>query len=390
MPSFEIPDGPTSVVLKHKVSGKDTTSTGSATFSVTNKVGSPTGGRLSVVPEGNAKAEWFQIQGEKERTFQGSETQKITVNVNVPGNLPPGDYKLRCRVVNVTDPDNDYTNSAVVTVTVPQPEKPPAGGPPWWIWLIVGGVVLLIIIGVVLYFVLSPAPPAQIAVPDVVSGHLSYVDAAKKITDAGLVAKPDPNPATSGTPNTVVNETPAAGSSADPGATVVLTVAGPPATATVMVPDVSSQGYKFDVAQGVLIGAGLKAQEKDIVQGKPPGTVYDQDPKATNSAPKDSTVTLTVDPGVVFNSVTGATLGSVISYLNSRFAVAVTVNHDGQTTDLIYQQTLNPGTYAKGTALGLTVHGALVKRCFAGKCVVAAPSLEKITGEQYLMQRKVP
>ncbi len=81
MPSFEIPDVPAAIKLKPQVAGGQTTYAGPAMFSVTNKSGQQIAGRLSMEPQGNAKADWFEILGEKERPFAGSETQKITVNV---------------------------------------------------------------------------------------------------------------------------------------------------------------------------------------------------------------------------------------------------------------------------------------------------------------------
>jgi beta-lactam-binding protein with PASTA domain len=380
MTNFEIPDGPIAVALKPVTANNQTTSQGAATFSVTNKNGSPLNGRLSVVTEGNAKAEWFDIQGEKERTFQGSETQKITVNIKVPGNTPPGDYKLRARVVNVVDPDNDYTNSAVVTVNVPPPAPPKKGGIPWWVWLIVGGVVLLIIIGIVLFIVLSGG---KVQVPDVKTGGLTYTVAAQKITDAGLVAQQDPNPGT-GAPGTVVTENPDAGASVDKGSTVILTVAGPSAPAQVAVPDVSTQNYTFGVAQGVLIAAQLHAvQQNTAPQGKPPGTVYAQSPAASTQAAVNSNVTLSVDPGVTMSNVVGQPLGSVINSLNTNYTLTVSLNHDGGTTDQIYAQSIANGQVtAKKAPLTVSVHAPVVFHCIA--CIA---NVQHVTATQYLQNR---
>ena len=81
MPSFEIPDGPTSVALKteagfHKAN---------AVFGVTNKTGEGLTARFSVQIQGGGKAEWYSIQGEPERPVAAGETQTVTVVAKIPG-----------------------------------------------------------------------------------------------------------------------------------------------------------------------------------------------------------------------------------------------------------------------------------------------------------------
>jgi hypothetical protein len=295
MPSFEIPDGPTSISLKNDVVKGQVTRTGSANFSVTNKSGQPLAGRLSVQPQGDAKAEWFDIMGEKERNFAPTETQKITVNIKTPPAAKMGDYKFRFRAVNVNDPDNDYTDSAVVTFNLVAPPPPVPPKFPWWA-VAVGVVLFLVVIGVVIWLVI----PKGVAVPDVSTAGLTYDAAAKQVTDAGLNPKQNPTPATSGAPGTVVSQNPAAGATVDKGSDVTLTIAEAAAAPTITVPDVTSQGISFDTAIGILSVSHLNAVRKDVApQGKTPGTVVGQDPPANAQVPATTKdVTLSVDPGV--------------------------------------------------------------------------------------------
>ncbi len=69
MPSFEIPDIPAKAQLKQETENNQTISTGAVTFTVTNKTGQGLSGRVTIEPQGEAKAEWFSIDGESERQF---------------------------------------------------------------------------------------------------------------------------------------------------------------------------------------------------------------------------------------------------------------------------------------------------------------------------------
>jgi hypothetical protein len=151
MPTFEIPDGPTTVDLKRAADGS---ATGAVVFNVTNKSGDSCNGRLSAVPAGNAKAEWFAVEGDRERTFAAGETQTATVRITAPKDAAAGDYPFRLRAIAVNDPDNDHAEGPVATATVPPPVAPdPAPHIPWWVWLVVG-LVLLAVVGGGLFLLL--------------------------------------------------------------------------------------------------------------------------------------------------------------------------------------------------------------------------------------------
>jgi hypothetical protein len=168
MPTFEIPDGPTTVELKRSGDAKTPgPSTGSIVFNVTNKSTDGCAGRLSVVPTGNAKKEWFAIDGDSERTFAAGETQTATIKITAPKEVAAGDYPFRLRAVAVNDPDNDHAEGPVATAKVPAVDGGHHGGVPWWVWLIIG-LVVLIGLGVGGYFIFGghkegppPPPPTQ-------------------------------------------------------------------------------------------------------------------------------------------------------------------------------------------------------------------------------------
>ena len=148
MPTFEIPDGPTTVDLKRSGDAQNPgPATGSVVFNVTNTSSDSCAGRLSVVPSGSAKAEWFAIDGDRERTFAAGETQTAKINVSVPKDAPAGEYPFKLRAVAVNDPDNDHSEGPVATAKLSGPAAPAPTKSLWWLWLIIALVVLALIGG---------------------------------------------------------------------------------------------------------------------------------------------------------------------------------------------------------------------------------------------------
>jgi hypothetical protein len=157
MPTFEIPDGPTSIEAARSGDPKNPRpAQASAIFSVRNRASESVDGRLGVVVSGPSKAEWFSIDGDRERTFASGESQTATIRVNFPPDVPEGDYPFRLRAVAVNDPDNDHTEGPTTTARLVGKDviiKPPR----WWLWILLG-VIALIVIAVALYFVFRSDP----------------------------------------------------------------------------------------------------------------------------------------------------------------------------------------------------------------------------------------
>ena len=165
MPTFEIPDGPTTVELPRSGDAKNPApAQGSATFSVTNRSADSCLGRLSVQVTGSSKAEWFTVDGDRERTFAAGETQTATIKINVPPGVAAGDYAFRLRAVAVNDPDNDHADGPVTTAKLLG--STPITPSKWWIWLLVA-LAVLAALGVGAWLLLSgddkPAPGNKIA-----------------------------------------------------------------------------------------------------------------------------------------------------------------------------------------------------------------------------------
>jgi serine/threonine-protein kinase len=92
--------------------------------------------------------------------------------------------------------------------------------------------------------------------------------------------------------NTVIDESPAAGTSAGKGSTVSLTVSKGPTTSTI--PDVTSQDVGS--ATSTLANSGFKSKivNQDVTDPSLDGTVLSQDPGGGGQAKPGTTVTLTV------------------------------------------------------------------------------------------------
>jgi hypothetical protein len=220
MPSFEIPDGPTTVALKSEGAFHK----GNAVFGVTNKTGEGLTARFSVQVQGDGKPEWYQIQGEPERPVAARENQTVTVVAKIPAATPPGQHRIKLRAINVNDPDNDSTDSTAATVTVPAagPAAPPTKKPfPWWVLAVVGGV-LVLVIGAIIAIV---AMGGGSKVPNVVGQP--FAEAAKTLDKAGYTVRRVDKETGEKPPQTVLDQTPTAGAKVKKAETVLLTVAAP-------------------------------------------------------------------------------------------------------------------------------------------------------------------
>jgi hypothetical protein len=221
MPSFEIPDGPTAIALKKEGAFHK----GTAVFGVTNKTGEGLTARFSVQVQGDGKAEWYQVQGETERTVAAGENQTVTVVGKIPAATPPGQHRIKLRAINVNDPDNDSTDSAAATVTVPAAEtaaRPIKKPFPWWILAVVGGVLVLVIGAIIAIVAMSGGAK----VPNVVGQP--YAEAVKALEKAGYKTVKRTDKATGEKPPEVVlDQTPAAEAKAKKTEAVLLTVAVP-------------------------------------------------------------------------------------------------------------------------------------------------------------------
>jgi beta-lactam-binding protein with PASTA domain len=393
MPSFEIPDGPTTVALKTEAGFHK----GNAVFGVTNKTGEGLTARFSVQIQGNGKAEWYSVQGEPERPVAAGETQTVTVVAKIPAATPAGQHRIKLRATNVNDPDNDSTESAVATVTIPAVAKPPVKKKafPWWIVAVAAGV-LVLVIGVIIAVVVMGGGGKEkvvdkgVVVPKVIG--MDYASASATLEKGGFKTGPAIEEVSKDqTVGLVFKQTPEADTKADPATTdVKLTVA---VGETATVPTVVEKPYLG--AQALLEDRGFAVGPRvaGAATGKEPDTVLIQEPAGETSAPKGSTVSLTVDPGVVVPDLGLSQIDGITGIKNLQSAgldIGKISSACRGTVDKIVGQSIEAKTkVAKGTKVDITlgapsiiVNGApscrfIINRdvlVFANKAKLATPT----------------
>jgi eukaryotic-like serine/threonine-protein kinase len=130
----------------------------------------------------------------------------------------------------------------------------------------------------------------QVTVPDV--GGLSESTAEATLKNAGFSVSTSTQVSTTVTPGNVIDQTPAGGTSADPGSNVGIVIAQ--AQPKVSVPDVT--GQKSAAAASTLTAAGLKVtkQTQNVTDPKQGDIVISENPGAGTSVTTGSTVTIVV------------------------------------------------------------------------------------------------
>lgn len=122
----------------------DGTGRGELTFTVSNALGRPVRGRAVVEPEGAASRDWLALEGDAERDFPPDGTHQYIVKVNVPPGTAPGQHAFHLSMVNVANPDEEFTvgPSASFQVPVPKAPAPKKKLPIAWIALAAGILVI--------------------------------------------------------------------------------------------------------------------------------------------------------------------------------------------------------------------------------------------------------
>ncbi|UVJ39194.1 PASTA domain-containing protein [Arthrobacter sp. CJ23] len=215
------------------------------------------------------------------RTLAAGATEQYLVSFDTAG-AAAGSYFVKLIAYSADDAPEDYADQAhVLTLVVPADTVPPAprrGFP--WLWVIIGGVVLLAAVGTVLWFLLRGG------VPDVKGKQQDQAIAI--LLDAGYavssakVESPEP-------PGTVLSQSPAAGSRADPGSIISLEVSAPD---TVLVPNVV--GLRQEEASQVLQNLGLAVDIEIVSSFERPGTVILQTPPQGSRVAPGTRVTLQI------------------------------------------------------------------------------------------------
>jgi hypothetical protein len=123
------------------------TRVGKQLYTVTNESGALIRGDAIVVPEGDAKVEWFTIVNAS-RAYSVDGTEQVTLDIKVPDTVGAGTYSYRFRVVlGGGVPEEQFNDGPASRITV-LPKIVVAAKPfPWWIVAVVGAIVLALIVG---------------------------------------------------------------------------------------------------------------------------------------------------------------------------------------------------------------------------------------------------
>lgn len=280
MPTFEIPDdGSTTVKLGGDIADPKAPRTGGAVFSVTNKSAERRAGRLSVRVIGETKAEWFAIEGEREREFAPGETQTASVRISVPPDTPPRDYSFCLRVVAVNAPDYDFAEGPAAKFQV----EPPIGKKPIppWVWVVVA-LVVLAVAGLGAWFLLRPKEkPGPTPTPSPTETSAAVPDLTGKTLDeanslaGGFDLTPVAGPPAGKPPRTIVSQSPPAGQRQSKGFPIKVTF-----DPGVAVPQVT--GMTTDQAVRTLgpLGLHVASSTPRCEDGGVAGQIVDQKPGA--------------------------------------------------------------------------------------------------------------
>ncbi|HZU69826.1 MAG TPA: hypothetical protein VFA09_21315 [Ktedonobacteraceae bacterium] len=112
-------------------------------FTVSNTTSHTIRGRAHLVVQPSSAEPWLRMQGEAEREFAASESEQYVVQLIVPPGVPAGDYTFRLDVVDLANPDDNFSEGPTVKFVVPAPV--PAKRPfPWWIVAVAVGILILI------------------------------------------------------------------------------------------------------------------------------------------------------------------------------------------------------------------------------------------------------
>ena len=283
-----------------------------------------------------------------ERTIE-EETIEVRRGIPEPEGYPyDGDLEAEAVVVQRTERERRNPDGTVDRDTVQVEERRRRRRDP--IAIALGVLLLLLAAGAVAWYVLAQEDTK--AVPAVEG--LPLDQAVERLEEDGFDI--DIATAASDAPSgTVFAQDPTAGTEADEGSTVRISVSGGPDT--VAVPN--AVGLAEAEARDRLVGAGFQVESNEVFAEREPGTVTTQSPSAGAEAERGSTVTIQVSKGtglVEVPNVVGMTRGQAEAELSSAQLEAnvVEVPSDEPVGTVVAQNPVG-GQAQQGTAIRLNV-----------------------------------
>lgn len=292
-------------------------------FNITNTSSSSLRVAAKVVIDDQEHQSWYSLEGKSEIKLDVNATDQFTVLVSAE-NADTGEYKLKLLVYNVENSDEEYTESEDVEIRIPAQgsvPKPEPSSKMWIVWVLLGILFVAIMAGVG-YVVISnmnkDGNEQQVLerVPDV-TGKL-FEQAKIDLEALGFTKiESETRFDASQAQNTVLEQTPIAGSKEDINTTEIMLIL---VDSTTTIPDIVDM--TFQGARDRLQAKGFKKIQKkpQFNLSKPAGTILDQSPAAETSANTNETeVILTIaDHGVeVPHNLKGMSLRNAINKLTA-------------------------------------------------------------------------
>lgn len=321
-------------------------------FAVTNTTGRALRMGAKMLADAPADAAWAKLTGNNEREFGVDDFDQFDVDVTIPADAAPGQYKFRLLVFQTDEPGELFTEGPTVSIQVPKPDepvndKPDGGGFPWWIAVVVGVLALLVVGGVVAWYLLKPSD-----VPDVTGMQLD--DAIIALQEADLDI-----PQTGGVieewtgeaePGFVTKQMPEAGGDKPDDGLVTLTIE----QLTVAVPSVI--GMKVPAATTLLSEAGLGLSGTIDFQRSdrfPGGAIIAQQPTATERAIPGQEVAVTVAEELIpVPDLNGKSFSQASVALEALGLAVGKISHEktGGSPDTVVRQEPSANTEAKAAS----------------------------------------
>jgi len=291
-------------------------------FNITNTSASSLRVAAKVVTDDPEQQSWYRLEGKSEKKLDVNATDQFTVMVSAE-NADTGEYKLKLLVYNVENSDEEYTESGAVEVRIPVQDSEPKPEPSskmWIVWVLLGILVVAILagIGYVVISNMNKGGTEQLVlerVPDV-TGKL-FEQAKIDLENLGFTKiEFETRFDVSKAQNTVLEQTPVAGSKEDISKTEIMLILADSAT---LMPDVIDMTFKGAADRLRAKGFNKIKKEPQFNLSKPAGTVLDQSPAAETSVNSNETeVALTIaDHGVVVPNLKDMSLRNAINKLTA-------------------------------------------------------------------------
>jgi serine/threonine-protein kinase len=232
------------------------------------------------------------------------------------------------------------------TVRVEEHPKKPRN----WIPIALGALLLLLAAGAAAWYFLADEDTRSVPTVE----GLPVDQAVERLEDDGfdVDAATEPNDAPTGT---VFAQDPSAGTEADEGSTVRISVSRGPDTASVP----NAVGLAEAEARDRLVSAGFEVDSTEVFSEREPGIVASQDPRAGAEAETGSTVTIQVSQGtglVEVPNVVGLTRGQAEAELsNARLEANVVEVPSDEPAGTVVAQNPVGGQAQQGSAVRLNV-----------------------------------